>query len=57
MSSPLPPFNPETAARTEPPNPSWEYGQKVSATAAGKEWEAGEEAGWRGIDTSKVDPS
>ncbi|GLB39361.1 putative flavin reductase like domain containing protein [Lyophyllum shimeji] len=32
---------------TDPPNPSWSYGEKVDASPAGREWSEGEKAGWK----------
>lgn len=40
---------------TQPPNPSWTYGQKVDATPAGKEWLEGESAGWKVFNTAETD--
>lgn len=54
----LPPFEISAAGFkfTQSPNPGWTYGQKVEATAAGREWLAGEEAGWKVIDGTTEDP-
>ncbi|EIN14335.1 hypothetical protein PUNSTDRAFT_110446 [Punctularia strigosozonata HHB-11173 SS5] len=35
---------------TEPPNPNWSLGQKVSETARGSEWLEGEKHGWKTVD-------
>ncbi|KNZ74279.1 hypothetical protein J132_07441 [Termitomyces sp. J132] len=40
---------------TDAPNPTWTYGEKVGATPQGREWLDGEEAGWKTVDTSKVE--
>ncbi|KAG2090213.1 uncharacterized protein F5147DRAFT_28591 [Suillus discolor] len=42
---------------TQSPNPSWTYGQKVDATPAGKDWLAGESAGWKVYSTAEMDKS
>lgn len=40
---------------TQSPNPSWTYGQRVDTTPAGKDWIAGESAGWKVYNTSETD--
>jgi hypothetical protein len=52
----VPPFDSTTySTYTQPPNPSWTYGQKIDTTPAGKEWVAGESAGWKVYDTAETD--
>lgn len=47
----------EASPYITPPNSGWTYGQKVDAHPEGKEWvEAGEKAGWTGVDTATEDP-
>lgn len=38
-----------------PPTPPWTYDQRIDATLTGKEWVAGESAGWKVYDTAKTD--
>lgn len=52
----IPPF--DTTANTiytQPPNPTWTYGQRVDATPAGKAWVAGESEGWNVYNTAETD--
>lgn len=52
----IPPSDPTTySTYTQPPNPSWTYGQKIDTTPAGKEWVAGESAGWKVYNTAETD--
>ncbi|KAG1850515.1 hypothetical protein C8R48DRAFT_727409, partial [Suillus tomentosus] len=52
----IPPFDTTSySTTTQSPNPSWTYGQKVDATPAGKDWLAGESAGWKVYDTAEMD--
>ncbi|KAG2142315.1 uncharacterized protein EDB93DRAFT_1338483 [Suillus bovinus] len=52
----IPPFNTTSSSTyTQSPNPSWTYGQRVDATPAGKDWLAGESAGWKVYDTAETD--
>lgn len=40
-----------------PPNPDWNFGQKVGTSPEGKAWaEAGEKADWTLIDAEKEEP-
>ncbi|KAK1222840.1 hypothetical protein PQX77_014262 [Marasmius sp. AFHP31] len=50
----LPPFNTEAAfIRTQPPNPGYKFGDRLSATEEGRKWLEGEKMGWKTFDTSK----
>ncbi|KAG1740288.1 hypothetical protein EDB19DRAFT_1708614 [Suillus lakei] len=40
---------------TQPPNPSWTYGQRIDTTPAGKAWLEGESAGWKVYNTAEID--
>ncbi|KAG1796509.1 hypothetical protein EV424DRAFT_1475223 [Suillus variegatus] len=52
----IPPFdNTSYSTTTQSPNPSWTYGQRVGATPAGKDWLAGESAGWKVYSTTEMD--
>jgi flavin reductase (DIM6/NTAB) family NADH-FMN oxidoreductase RutF len=52
----IPPFDSTTySTYTQSPNPSWTYGQKVDTTPAGKDWLAGESAGWKVFNTAETD--
>ncbi|KAG1876329.1 hypothetical protein F4604DRAFT_1621999 [Suillus subluteus] len=52
----IPPFDSTTySTYTQSPNPSWTYGQRVDTTPAGKEWVAGESAGWKIYNTAELD--
>ncbi|CAL1704538.1 unnamed protein product [Somion occarium] len=55
-SSDLPAFTESTFQYTQPPNPSFKFGQKVDATPEGKAWADGEKEGWKVIETDKEDP-
>ncbi|KAL0947822.1 hypothetical protein HGRIS_013890 [Hohenbuehelia grisea] len=52
----LPPFTPSTFKQTEAPVPDWQSGQSVTESAEGREWIAGEEQGWKVIDTAAENP-
>ncbi|KAF8056627.1 hypothetical protein FPV67DRAFT_645253 [Lyophyllum atratum] len=41
---------------TDPPNPTWTYGQKIDETPAGREWMEGEKHGWKTIDAATEEP-
>ncbi|KAJ8072813.1 hypothetical protein PM082_016372 [Marasmius tenuissimus] len=50
----LPPFNNDAAfVRTQPPNPEYKFGDRLSATEEGRRWLEGEKMGWKTFDTSK----
>ncbi|KAG1786297.1 uncharacterized protein HD556DRAFT_1309859 [Suillus plorans] len=52
----IPPFDTTSySTTTQSPNPSWTYGQRVDATPAGKDWLAGESAGWKVYSTAEMD--
>ncbi|KAG1854972.1 hypothetical protein DFJ58DRAFT_703022 [Suillus subalutaceus] len=52
----IPPFDSTTySTYTQSPNPSWTYGQRVDTTPAGKDWVAGESAGWKIYNTAELD--
>ncbi|KAG1888590.1 hypothetical protein F4604DRAFT_960423 [Suillus subluteus] len=52
----IPPFDSTTySIYTQSPNPSWRYGQRVDTTPAGKDWVAGESAGWKIYNTAELD--
>lgn len=52
----IPPFDSTAySTYTQPPNPSWTYGQKIDSTPAGRAWLAGESAGWKVYDTAETD--
>ncbi|KAG2035301.1 hypothetical protein BDR03DRAFT_923043 [Suillus americanus] len=52
----IPPFDSTTySTYTQAPNPSWAYGQRVDSTPAGKDWVAGESAGWKIYNTAETD--
>ncbi|KAG1803202.1 hypothetical protein EV424DRAFT_1517779 [Suillus variegatus] len=52
----IPPFDTTSySTTTQSPNPSWTYGQRVDATPAGKDWLAGEPAGWKVYNTAEMD--
>lgn len=54
-SDELPPFTPTEFSQTLPPNPGWTFGQSIETTPAGREWAAGEAAGWTVVDTAAED--
>ncbi|KAJ7249433.1 hypothetical protein C8J57DRAFT_1723994 [Mycena rebaudengoi] len=54
--STLPPFDPTNSKYTQPPNPSWTYGQAITATREGAEWAEQEKEGWKTIKASEEDP-
>ncbi|KAJ7434432.1 hypothetical protein B0H11DRAFT_2179326 [Mycena galericulata] len=61
MSTPpltsLPSFVPSDFKFTQPPNPSWTFGQPFTATEQGKKWAEDEREGWKtSIDASEEDP-
>ncbi|KAF8530420.1 hypothetical protein BU17DRAFT_72941 [Hysterangium stoloniferum] len=41
---------------TDPPNPGWEYGDGYHGSAGAEEWQAGEEEGWKSMDTRTMTP-
>ncbi|KAG2108541.1 hypothetical protein BD769DRAFT_1365882 [Suillus cothurnatus] len=52
----VPAFNSTTHSTfTQSPNPSWTYGEKVDTTPVGKDWLAGESAGWKVYNTAELD--
>ncbi|KAG2122507.1 hypothetical protein BD769DRAFT_1777144 [Suillus cothurnatus] len=52
----VPAFNSTTHSTfTQSPNPSWTYGEKVNTTPVGKDWLAGESAGWKVYNTAELD--
>ncbi|KAG2064656.1 hypothetical protein BDR04DRAFT_1109765 [Suillus decipiens] len=52
----VPPFDFKNySIYTQAPNPSWQYGQKIDTTPAGKEWLEGEAAGWKVFNTAETD--
>ncbi|KAG1854970.1 hypothetical protein DFJ58DRAFT_727722 [Suillus subalutaceus] len=52
----IPPFDSTTySTYTQSPNPSWTYGQRVDTTPAGRDWVAGESAGWKIYNTAELD--
>jgi hypothetical protein len=51
----VPAFNSTThSTYTQSPNPSWTYGEKVDTNPAGKDWLAGESAGWKAYNTAEL---
>ncbi|KAJ7430122.1 hypothetical protein B0H11DRAFT_2398584 [Mycena galericulata] len=55
-STSLPSFVPSDFKFTQPPNPSWTFGQSITATEQGKKWAEDEREGWKTIDASEEDP-
>ncbi|OJA13278.1 hypothetical protein AZE42_05026 [Rhizopogon vesiculosus] len=54
--SDIPPFDATAhTTYTQPPNPTWTYGQRVDTTPAGKAWVAGEPEGWKVYNTAETD--
>ena len=52
----LPPFDSSAQSiYTQPPNPTWTYGQRVDATPEGKAWVSGESEGWKVYNTAETD--
>ncbi|KAG1740313.1 hypothetical protein EDB19DRAFT_1708975 [Suillus lakei] len=52
----IPPFDSTAySTYTQPPNPSWTYGQRIDTTPAGKAWLEGESAGWKIYNTAETD--
>ncbi|PCH35525.1 hypothetical protein WOLCODRAFT_80804 [Wolfiporia cocos MD-104 SS10] len=57
-STKLAPFDHSSEFKfTEVPNPTWSYGQRLDATAEGRQWLEGEKEGWKVVETSKEDPN
>jgi len=55
-SSSLPPFDHNRKwVVTEPPNPGFQWGQKVDATEEGRMWLKGLESGFETVDTAKTE--
>jgi hypothetical protein len=60
-SDSLPPFNqipastPGPFTLTQPPHPTWKWGEPVSSTPEGKAWiEQGEKAGWEVLNVDEL---
>jgi len=52
----FPPFDRDLhSKRTDPPNPTWSWGQKIDNTPDGREWMEGEKQGWKTIVTAEED--
>ncbi|KAJ7096043.1 hypothetical protein C8R44DRAFT_813066 [Mycena epipterygia] len=54
--SSLPSFHASDFKYTQPPNPSWTFGQPITATEEGQKWAEEEAQGWKTIDVAQ-DPS
>ncbi|KAJ7868630.1 hypothetical protein B0H14DRAFT_312598 [Mycena olivaceomarginata] len=54
--SDLPSFDTSYFRYTQPPHPSWTYGEPVSTTEQGKKWAEEAEQGWKTINPSEEDP-
>ncbi|KAJ7150900.1 hypothetical protein C8R43DRAFT_887038 [Mycena crocata] len=54
--SSLPEFDTSKFEYTQPPNPSWSFGQPATATEEGQKWAEEEAAGWKTINASEEDP-
>ncbi|KAF8217670.1 hypothetical protein K438DRAFT_1795427 [Mycena galopus ATCC 62051] len=52
----LPSFDPSDFQLTQPPNPSWAYGEPITATEQGKKWAEEAEEGWKSINALEEDP-
>ncbi|KAJ7056202.1 hypothetical protein C8F01DRAFT_993481 [Mycena amicta] len=52
----LPTFEAAGFKHTQPPNPSWSFGESPATTEEGRQWAEEEKLGWKSIDTTKADP-
>ncbi|KAK7059762.1 flavin-reduct domain-containing protein [Favolaschia claudopus] len=55
MSTP-PSFETAGFKLSQPPDPSWTYGQSVTSTKLGKTWEEEEKEGWKTVVPTEADP-
>ncbi|KAJ7676481.1 hypothetical protein B0H17DRAFT_1080163 [Mycena rosella] len=54
--SALPAFDTSNFKYTQPPDPSWTYGQPIIATEQGRKWTEEEKEGWKTINAAEEDP-
>ncbi|KAJ7484327.1 hypothetical protein FB451DRAFT_1232117 [Mycena latifolia] len=54
--SDLPSFDASDFKYTQPPNPSWTFGQPVTATEEGRKWAQEEGEGWKSFNATEEDP-
>ncbi|KAJ7931331.1 hypothetical protein B0H13DRAFT_2247720 [Mycena leptocephala] len=54
--SELPSFDTSEFKYTQPPHPSWTFGEPITATEQGKKWAEEEKEGWKTINVSEEDP-
>lgn len=56
-ASQLPPYDHAASfTHTEPPNPTWTYGQKIDVSPEGREWMEGGKEGKKVVDTATENP-
>ncbi|KAJ7154609.1 hypothetical protein C8R46DRAFT_1005647 [Mycena filopes] len=55
-NSELPAFDTSDFKYTEPPQPSWTFGSKITATEEGREWAEQEKEGWKTHNIAEADP-
>ncbi|KAJ7056204.1 hypothetical protein C8F01DRAFT_1258008 [Mycena amicta] len=51
----LPAFEASGFTHTQAPNPSWSFGEPITATEAGRKWAEEEKLGWKTIEPAKED--
>ncbi|KAJ7746478.1 hypothetical protein DFH07DRAFT_832690 [Mycena maculata] len=54
--SDLPPFDVFDLKYTQPPNPSFTFGEPLTATPEGQKWAEAEAEGWKTVDAAQEDP-
>ncbi|KAJ7669417.1 hypothetical protein DFH06DRAFT_1180894 [Mycena polygramma] len=54
--SDLPSFDTSDFKYTQPPHPSWTFGEPITATEQGKKWADEAEEGWKTVNVSEEDP-
>ncbi|KAJ7245381.1 hypothetical protein B0H12DRAFT_1127687 [Mycena haematopus] len=54
--SDLPSFETSDFKYTQPPNPSWTYGEPVTTTEQGRKWAEEAEEGWKTLNPAEEDP-
>ncbi|KAJ7698546.1 hypothetical protein B0H17DRAFT_1158278 [Mycena rosella] len=54
--SALPAFDTSDFKYTQPPDPSWTFGQPIIATEQGRKWTEEEKEGWKTINAAEEDP-
>ena len=54
--SDLPSFDTSDFKYTQSPNPSWTYGEALTATEQGKIWAKEAEEGWKTFNPAEEDP-